>query len=331
MFHLASESINYLLGRQTTLNTKMQQTCGTIEGKRLDHLEGSVAKCTVADGILTKIYRADAPAGIDSVTRTFRAAGWVLDHFKTGAGIALAGMADACEKEVDARHEFTIQEKFFLYTQQRHKAVRIPKPLGISGDGSGITMEYLGADTKRFCDVADVADRARAVVLISRLFFGAIEDLGLIHGDLSPTNVLIDANGRPCLVDFGCGQELSDGGAGFVKAGDQMNFGNNNEDTEFIWHLWEDRAWTDGWEVQLDAVKLNSLCFDGREHIPGLALCLRSLFALTLMAKTVPASSLRSAEKEWQQLNPNEHDIQQRRKALIQDHRLALAQNSTSF
>ena len=317
MFNLASETINYLLGRPTTLNTKMQQTCGTIDVGSLDHLEGSVATCTVADGVLTKLYRADAPAGIDSVTRTFRAAGWVLDNFKTGAGIALAGMADACEREVDARHEFTIQEKFFLYTQRRHKAVRIPKPLGILSDGNGLTMEYLGANTKRFCDVVDLADRARAVVLISRLFFGAIEDHGLIHGDLSPTNVLIDANGRPCLVDFGCGQELADGGVGFVKAGDQMNFGNNNQDTEFIWHLWEDRAWEDGWEVQLDAVKLNSLSFDGREHIPGLALCLRSLFALTLMARTVPAASLRIAEKQWQQLNPKEHDIQQKRKALI--------------
>lgn len=317
MFSLVGESVNYMLGRRTTMNTKMKQTCGKVDLSSLDPMEGSVALCTVKGGVLTKRHHADAQAGLKTASKAFRAAGWMMDLVSSGSNVALAGLADACEQELDAERELMMQERFYTYAKHAQTGVRIPKPLGVLSDGNGVTMEYLGVGTLRFCDCTNPVQRARAVILVSRLFFTALEQRGLVHGDISATNVLLDGVGTPCLVDFGCCLAVADGGAAFIAAREHMDCAEKNEDTDFVMRIWNDREWLDDWDSKLDAVKLESLTFNDTEGIPGMALYLRSLLALTVMARQVPAHNLRAAEAEWVATHPEEAEIQRRRKEKI--------------
>jgi hypothetical protein len=304
MLSLASESLNYILGKRTTLSCKMQQTVGTkIVCETLNPLEGSVALCTVKGNVLTKRHRADAKDGLCSASSAFRTAGLMLEFFSSGASVAMSGLADACERELDVEHEFKMQIQFGLYCKNTDAGVLIPQPLSILRDGNGITMEYIEGAT-RFCDSNDDAAKATAVVLVSRMFFSAIQDQGLIYGDMSPTNVLLDLDKKPCLVDFGCCVQLDDHGESFRAAKEEIDGQVHNHETDFVIQLWEEREWADGWEQKLDAVKVDSLSFDGREKIPGIALYLRSLMALTLMARQVSPRNMRIAEHAWRTENP---------------------------
>ena len=301
MFNLASEAIEYFRGHRTTMACKIMQTTGNEAGcQQIDPMEGSVARCTVSGSVLTKLHHADAARGLASASRAFRAAGWLLEITSiAGSSSAMSDLASACDLELDVQRELFMQQAFRAYALQTHPNVRIPEPLGTLPDGTGLTMEYL-AETRRFCDCTDARDRARAVVLVSRLFFGAIADCGLVHGDVSPTNVLVDVEGRPCLVDFGCCFQSPDGGKAFLQARQRMTQdGMANNDNGLVMRVWEDRAWCDGWAAELDAVSLTSLSFNGDENIPGISLYLRSLLALTMMARQVPPNFLRAEELIW--------------------------------
>jgi hypothetical protein len=265
----------------------------------LPELQGSVAQCSVRGSVLTKLYLEDARTGLERASRTFRAAGWALELVTAGAGVALGGLADACDGELDAEREWTMQATFSEFATAIGSGVRIPKPFAVLPGGTGLKMEYLGRGSLRFCDCKDDELRARAVVSVSRLFFSAIKERGLVHGDISQANVLVDKQGLPCLVDFGSCLYAPENATTVLNAKAEMENEYSNAETSIVMSLWEDRTWVDGWDKPLDAVTLKSLSFNGREDIPGLALILRSIMGLTFMARQVPASHLRQAEAEW--------------------------------
>ena len=179
-------------------------------------------------------------------------------------------------------------------------------------------MEYLGDDAVRFSDCDNDALRARAVVEVSRLFFSALRDVGLVHGDISPTNVLIRGDGRPGLVDFGCCLTLPDGGKHILQTREEVEGDSQTErDTAFGMQLWDRREWPDKWAERLERVDVTSLQLGGeRATIPGLALILRSIFALTILAKQVPPAILRLEEVAWKRRNPEAAAIQDQRRRM---------------
>jgi hypothetical protein len=251
---------------------------------------------------LTKLHHPGVGKQLDRTAAAFRTGGSLLEAMVPGAYEAMTGMAEACLHELDAQQEFTHQQIFWRMVDDHGFDIRIPRPLHILPERNGLTMEYLGDSARRFCDCTDDADRARAVVSVSRLFFHALATIGLVHGDMSGTNIMIDGDGTPCLVDYGCCLIVPDAGASLLQTHsaieqDPMEM---KEDTEFIMQLWETRSWLDGWVERLHSVNVTSVKLgDGRANIPGVAVVLRSVMALTLMAAAVPPAAMRHAECEW--------------------------------
>lgn len=302
MIPILVESINYVLGRRSTFHDKLNQTLGS--GVIPPHLEGSVARCIISPcrRWLTKLHHPGVGGHMNHTAAAFRSGGLWLEAIVPGARHAMAGMAEACMHELDAQREFTHQETFCRIVDDCGFGVRIPRPLNVLPGKNGLTMEYLGDSAIRFCDCTDDAQRARAVVSVSRLFFYALARHGLVHGDISGTNVMIDGNGTPCLVDYGCCFIASDDGASLLQVHGSIEKDPTEmkQDTEFIIQLWETRSWRDGWVERLHSVNVTSVKMgNSRASIPGVAIVLRSIMALTLMAAAVSPAAMRHAECEW--------------------------------
>jgi hypothetical protein len=323
MFSIITESLSYLAGRRTVFSDKTNQTCFVDNARLPPKMEGSVAACKVSPcrTMLTKRYSPGAKEQLRRTSNMFHSGGCVLDSFVPGAKQVLDGLADACLNEVDAEREFGMQRAFGRFAESINSIVCIPKPLEVLHDRQGLVMAYLGDDADRFSDCTSDAFRARALVEVSRLFFSAVQEVGLVHGDLSATNILILGDGRPCLVDFGCCVTLTDGGKNLLQTRENVEHNSQAEkDTAFVIELWDDRKWKDDWAERLNTVDVTSMNLgEDRAAIPGLALVLRSIFALTIMAKQVPPKLMRVAEAEWVCANPinaAEQDLLRRNKLL---------------
>ncbi len=85
---------------------------------------------------------------------------------------------------------------------------------GTTNDGRPyLVMELVdGVPIDRYCDEnnASIAERLRLFVQVCRTVHFAHQNL-VVHRDLKPGNILIDANGSPKLLDFGIARVLDDG------------------------------------------------------------------------------------------------------------------------
>ncbi|MCK7595578.1 serine/threonine-protein kinase [Pseudomarimonas salicorniae] len=135
------------------------------------------------------------PIGAGSFSQVFRARDPVLDR-----DVALKLFTD-----VEAPPESLISEA------RRHARVHHPRVLAIHGadvDGelAGLWTDLLEGSTldarlRESGPLPQAALRRLAGDLAAGL--GAVHEQGIVHGDLKPANVWIDASGRALLMDFG--------------------------------------------------------------------------------------------------------------------------------
>jgi RIO kinase 1 len=143
-----------------------------------------------------KIYK-------DAVDRGFHR----LAEYQEGRGVR--GSRDVRALRNRGRHGRELQEAQWqnaeleaLYTLER-AGVRVPKPYGVF-DGvllMELVADELGAPAPRLSDLEILPERARLWhrFLVSQVVL--MLDAGLIHGDLSEFNVLVDAEG-PVIIDL---------------------------------------------------------------------------------------------------------------------------------
>ena len=88
-------------------------------------------------------------------------------------------------------------------------------PIHAAGESDGrlyLTMRLLeGPSLQRLVTAEGRLEPARALDLLTPIAaaLDAIHGAGLIHGDVSPTNILLDTRGEPYLTDFGIARRLS--------------------------------------------------------------------------------------------------------------------------
>jgi serine/threonine protein kinase len=80
--------------------------------------------------------------------------------------------------------------------------------LGIADDHAFIAMEYCSRGSlKRRIRIGMYADRAEDIMRQIAEALGAIHDLGILHRDLKPTNVLFREDESVALIDFGLAKQ----------------------------------------------------------------------------------------------------------------------------
>ncbi len=89
------------------------------------------------------------------------------------------------------------------------KAAGVPAPLiyQVNVPEAAITMEYIeGQQVKQLLNSTPQAKRSELCVVIGELI-GRLHRQGLIHGDLTTSNMILNPSGRIYFVDFGLGEK----------------------------------------------------------------------------------------------------------------------------
>ena len=98
--------------------------------------------------------------------------------------------------------------------QLMHEAKRagVPTPLIylVDVENASITMEYIeGIQVKKLVDSICEADRAELCQGIGEEV-GKLHKNGIVHGDLTTSNMILNTEGRVFLIDFGLGDRSED-------------------------------------------------------------------------------------------------------------------------
>jgi eukaryotic-like serine/threonine-protein kinase len=104
-----------------------------------------------------------------------------------------------------ARERARLEQEARALARLSHPNVVTCFDAGTLGDSVFVAMEYVDGKTLRHVMSDGPPERHRIVATFRQIAEGlaAVHDAGLIHGDVKPENVIIGADGRACITDFG--------------------------------------------------------------------------------------------------------------------------------
>jgi TP53 regulating kinase and related kinases len=111
---------------------------------------------------------------------------------------------EALDKQI--RSYRTVHEPQLMHEA---KAAGVPTPLifRVNVPEATIVMEYIeGVQIKQYLNIASKAERKKICLKIGELV-GKLHKAGLIHGDLTTSNMILNLEGKIFLVDFGLGEK----------------------------------------------------------------------------------------------------------------------------
>jgi serine/threonine protein kinase len=124
----------------------------------------------------------------------------------------LNSWAECARLEFDLQSEFEFHQSFLVMWKD-HASISVPTLIAgaLSEDRKLLSMGYVA--WPRWADVfVSDKDRARkAMTLVATFFFDSISKEGLVHGDISPFNVLVNREGPlcVCMIDYGLCRRMS--------------------------------------------------------------------------------------------------------------------------
>ena len=134
--------------------------------------------------------------------------------------VALKVIRPELAQNADALHRF--KQELILARQVTHRNVIRIFDLGEADGVKFITMEYIdGRDLKSLLRETGKFPPAEAAGIIEQICHAleAAHMEGVIHRDLKPQNVMIDAHGKVSVMDFGIARSMEIGTGGMTQTG----------------------------------------------------------------------------------------------------------------
>lgn len=107
------------------------------------------------------------------------------------------------------RRQRTLSEADTMH-QAKVAGAKVPSIIGIDLETNTILMTRIEGTVLR--DGLDVMNRANALELFQSLGaqIGLLHSAGVVHGDLTTSNIVVTKSGHPFIVDFGMSRRSSD-------------------------------------------------------------------------------------------------------------------------
>ena len=100
------------------------------------------------------------------------------------------------------RHDRTISEASRLH-EAKTAGVGVPSIVGVDVENNAIAMTHLDGKVARECLDAMGVKEARKLLRSIGEQIGLLHTGGIVHGDLTTSNVIVSPSGAPFIVDFG--------------------------------------------------------------------------------------------------------------------------------
>jgi TP53 regulating kinase and related kinases len=100
------------------------------------------------------------------------------------------------------RHDRTISEASIIH-EAKTAGARVPSIVGIDVENNAIAMTHLhGTVARERLDEMSISEARKLLRSIGEQI-GLLHAAGIVHGDLTTSNVIVSASGTPSIVDFG--------------------------------------------------------------------------------------------------------------------------------
>ena len=111
--------------------------------------------------------------------------------------------------DASIRKERTIRESSAI-RDGKVAGARLPSILGLDIERSTIIMTFIDGLLAR--DILDIMSNARRLALLGELGrqVGFLHSAGITHGDLTTSNIILPADEKPFMVDFGMARKSTD-------------------------------------------------------------------------------------------------------------------------
>ncbi|HEY3443812.1 MAG TPA: protein kinase [Paludibaculum sp.] len=215
---LIGDSATIVPDEKTIVDTGGSASGAGAEWTRtIDAAESAQARAPIGPGsVLASRYEIQAVLGEGGMGAVYRARDRELDRL-----VALKVIRAEFANHGEILRRF--KQELILARQVTHKNVVRIFDLGVTDGLKFITMEYVdGRDLKSMLVKGGKMAPATAVKIIRQVLLGlqAAHNEGVVHRDLKPQNIMVDAQDRVYLMDFGIARSME--AAGMTRTGALM-------------------------------------------------------------------------------------------------------------
>ncbi|GAC1440587.1 MAG: hypothetical protein NVSMB51_20050 [Solirubrobacteraceae bacterium] len=158
--------------------------------------------------LLSERYRLEEQVGIGGMSRVYRAFDTLLERH-----VAIKTLNREVAADADQLERFRREAR--AVAQLSHPHIVTVIDAGEDGGVAYIVFEYVAGETLkariRRLDGLEIQEAVAYAIELGRAL-GCAHDRGIVHRDVKPQNVLIDANGTAKITDFGIARTLTEEG-----------------------------------------------------------------------------------------------------------------------